>query len=514
MLIRKEEFLQESLAFTTHTTYNHPDNSEYGLSSLHQHQFIEIGYVESGIGTHRIWNESYPITAGDMYILNIAVPHGFFSLSSDEQLVIHSLYFDPHDIFGGEITEIGGNRFLFGLFLHNNFAVHLSLKPKQLRFVAHEFNEIGIETDEQQSDWADMIRSRITILLLTCKRYTEKSNEQQIYSEKKDTHLVTAVLRLIQEHFADPSFSLKNASEILYKSPSSISRSFYEVTGIHFSDYLCSFRMQQAASLALETELSNRDIALLCGYCNFNAFYKQFRQVIGLTPGEYRRQNKIDKHRQNHILYTKISDKLQQCKRSEVVELVAEALDEGLPADEILNKGLVHGMNAIGEKFRADEIFIPEVLAAAQAMNNSMEVLKPHLVEAGHEPIGRAVICTVKGDLHDIGKNLVKLMLESMGIECMDLGVDVDASTVVKAVKEYNAQLVCLSALLTTTMMAVKEVIDALTQAGIRDKVRVMIGGAPITQEFADSIGADCYTPDAVAASKEAKRLLLEMKKQ
>ncbi len=211
-------------------------------------------------------------------------------------------------------------------------------------------------------------------------------------------------------------------------------------------------------------------------------------------------------------IYTEISEKLQRGKAKDVAALVTQALEENLPAADILNEGLVVGMNIIGEKFRTNEVFVPEVLVAARAMNAGLKVLKPALTDAGVEPIGKAVICTVKGDMHDIGKNLVKMMIEGQGIECIDLGVDVDPAAIVAAVKENNAQLVCLSALLTTTMMGQKDVVEALKAEGIRENVRVMVGGAPITQEFAAEIGADCYTLDAASAAKEAVRLIGELK--
>ena len=216
----------------------------------------------------------------------------------------------------------------------------------------------------------------------------------------------------------------------------------------------------------------------------------------------------------SHPIYAEISEKLQRDKAKDVAALVTQALEENLPPEEILNEALVTGMNIIGEKFRTNEVFVPEVLVAARAMNSGLKILKPALSGAGVEPIGKAVICTVKGDMHDIGKNLVKMMIEGQGIECIDLGVDADPAAIVAAVKENNAQLICLSALLTTTMFGQKDVIDALKAEGIRDSVRVMVGGAPITQEFADEIGADCYTLDAASAAKEAKRLILEMKGQ
>ena len=211
-------------------------------------------------------------------------------------------------------------------------------------------------------------------------------------------------------------------------------------------------------------------------------------------------------------LLLEISEKLQRGKAKDVSALVTQALEENIAPETILNEGLVSGMNVIGDKFRNNEVFVPEVLVAARAMNAGLKILKPALSGAGVEPLGTAVICTVKGDMHDIGKNLVKMMIEGQGIACIDLGVDVDPQVIVDTVKQNDVQLVCLSALLTTTMHGQKDVIDALSTAGLRDKVRVMVGGAPITQEFANEIGADCYTLDAASAAKEAKRLILEMR--
>lgn len=204
-------------------------------------------------------------------------------------------------------------------------------------------------------------------------------------------------------------------------------------------------------------------------------------------------------------IYADISEKVQRGRAKDVAALVAQALEEGLAPDQILNEGLVAGMNVVGEKFKNNQVFVPEVLVAARAMNMGMKTLKPALSREGVEPLGKCVICTVKGDMHDIGKNLVKMMIEGQGIECVDLGVDVAPERVVEAVKESGAQIVALSALLTTTMYGQKDVIDALVAAGIRDQVKVMVGGAPVTQQFADEIGADCYTLDAASAAQAAR---------
>ena len=199
--------------------------------------------------------------------------------------------------------------------------------------------------------------------------------------------------------------------------------------------------------------------------------------------------------------YNEISDLLQRGKAKDIVVSVQKALETGAPPGDILEKGLMAGMNIVGDKFKKNEVFVPEVLIAARAMNKATEILKPHLAEAGVNPVGKAIICTVKGDLHDIGKNLVKMMIEGKGIEVKDLGVDCDAQKIVDTVKESGAKVVCLSALLTTTMMSQKEIIEALKSAGVRDSVKVMVGGAPVTQSFADEIGADAYTADAASAA-------------
>lgn len=201
---------------------------------------------------------------------------------------------------------------------------------------------------------------------------------------------------------------------------------------------------------------------------------------------------------------SEISEFVQMGKAKNVKELVKQALESGISAKNILNDALISGMLVIGEKFKNNQVYIPDVLISARAMNQAVAILKPYLTQEGVEPVGKAVICTVKGDLHDIGKNLVKMMLEGVGIECIDLGVDISGEQVARAVKESDAKLVCLSSLLTTTMSYQKEIIDTLTCAGIRDSVKVMVGGAPVTKEYADEIGADAYTKDAAEASEVA----------
>jgi len=202
-----------------------------------------------------------------------------------------------------------------------------------------------------------------------------------------------------------------------------------------------------------------------------------------------------------------IADALIKGQAPAVKELVQEAIDEGVAPGDILEQGLIAGMNVIGVRFKKNEVYVPEVLIAARAMHAGMDILKPLLAESGVQPKGVFAIGTVKGDLHDIGKNLVMMMMEGAGYRIIDLGVDVTPEKFVEAVRE-GADIIGLSALLTTTMPSMKLSIDALTAAGVRDSVKIMVGGAPLTQQYADEIGADGYAPDAASAVDIAKELI------
>lgn len=203
-------------------------------------------------------------------------------------------------------------------------------------------------------------------------------------------------------------------------------------------------------------------------------------------------------------IINEINENLQKGKAKIVAQLVQDALDAGIAPAEILNDGLLSGMNEIGEKFKNNEIFVPEVLVAARAMNKGTEILKPHLIAAGVEATGRVCIGTVQGDLHDIGKNLVKMMLEGKGLEVIDLGTDVSPETFVQTAIEKECQVICCSALLTTTMNVMADVVRKAEEAGIRDKVKIMVGGAPVNEAFCQKIGADLYTADAASAANAA----------
>ncbi len=204
--------------------------------------------------------------------------------------------------------------------------------------------------------------------------------------------------------------------------------------------------------------------------------------------------------------FEKISEAVQGGQAPEVKQHVQQAIDEGNDVNDVLD-ALLDGMSIIGKKFKNNEIFVPEVLIAARALNGGLDIVKPILTKSGIEPKGKAIIGTVEGDLHDIGKNLVKMMLVGAGLEITDLGVDVPAERFVEEAIEKNVQIICISALLTTTMDKMKEIIDVLENRGVRDQFTVMVGGAPVNAEFAEKIGADYYAADAATAAEIAQKL-------
>jgi 5-methyltetrahydrofolate--homocysteine methyltransferase len=207
-------------------------------------------------------------------------------------------------------------------------------------------------------------------------------------------------------------------------------------------------------------------------------------------------------------IFQEIASNLYDGEDEKVAGLVQQALDQGMAPDEILSGGLIAGMDEVGKDFKAGDLFVPEVLIAARAMQAGMSILRPLLAEGDLPSAGKYLIGTVKGDLHDIGKNLVKMMLEGAGFETIDLGTDVGPADFVAAVREHQPSLMGMSALLTTTMVNMKTTIEALEEAGLRDSVKIMVGGAPVTAAFAEEVGADSYAPDAATAVDVARSLV------
>ncbi len=207
--------------------------------------------------------------------------------------------------------------------------------------------------------------------------------------------------------------------------------------------------------------------------------------------------------------FQELSEAIQKGNAAGAKQLTTDLLAGKQSAGDILNKGLLDGMDKIGRRFKANEVYIPEVLIAARAMNQSMEILRPELVKAGVKPIGKMLLGTVKGDLHDIGKNLVKMMAQGAGMEVVDLGIDVSADKFLQGLKENpDARAIGMSALLTTTMTGMKDVVDRFQKEGVRNKVQFLVGGAPLTDQYAREIGADGYAPDAATAAEKLKAVM------
>jgi 5-methyltetrahydrofolate--homocysteine methyltransferase len=205
---------------------------------------------------------------------------------------------------------------------------------------------------------------------------------------------------------------------------------------------------------------------------------------------------------------SKISSCVIEGNMNNIQDLTNQALEEGISAKDILDQGLMPGMDHVGVEFKAGNMFVPEVLRSAKTMGSSMEILKPILAETGVEMIGKIILGTVKGDLHDIGKNLVGMMCEGAGFEVIDLGKDISPEQFVDAIKEYNPDIVGMSALLTTTMRTMESTIKSIEEAGLRDKVKIMVGGAPVTNDFAEKIGADAYASNAATAAEMATKFI------
>lgn len=212
-------------------------------------------------------------------------------------------------------------------------------------------------------------------------------------------------------------------------------------------------------------------------------------------------------------LYLQMQDDLYDGMKEEIPEQVKAALQKGQTPQQILDSGLVAGMDIVGVDFRDGILFVPEVLMAANAMKAGMEILRPLLTETGAERVGTAVVGTVKGDIHDIGKNLVAMMLEGAGFEVINLGINVDADKFIAAIKEHNPDIIGMSALLTTTMPYMKVVVDTLGEEGMREEIYVMVGGAPVTENFAREVGADAYGRDAAVSVEIAKRYMAKKNK-
>jgi len=478
---------------------------EGSIAELQSVDGIEIGLVVSGNGVFRMLGRSVPCSVGDIYILNSNVPHGYFITEEGEPLRIRRLTFSPAEWLEGELAVSEDAHFCYGVFSDNVLAAYAMLTPATQERVESYCDMIAIELSERREDWRFAVRANLDLLLITLSRYVNRAIKNIPSADEKDWGPVATAMFFVNENFDDCNLTLEAIANSLYISKSYLSKLFKRITGESFSDHLRNVRVTRACELLRGTDFTIEKIVLQCGLRDIPTFYRVFQSYTGITPNQYRLKFKNSTQGEKTMSILKeISENLQKGKAKVVKELVQQALDEGLKASDILTEGLLSGMNIVGEKFKNNEVYVPEVLVAARAMNMGTQILKPFLAESGVKAVGRVCIGTVQGDLHDIGKNLVKMMLEGKGFEVIDLGTDVSPEAFVNAAIEHDCQIICCSALLTTTMGVMEQVVAAATAAGIRDKVKIMVGGAPTNEAFANSIGADGYTVDAASAADMA----------
>ncbi|MBE6593920.1 MAG: helix-turn-helix domain-containing protein [Ruminococcaceae bacterium] len=491
-------------------TYSDVYTPELSFARLYTNDTIEISVICEGTGVHQISNRIIPCKEGDAFVVQANVHHGYFCSERGESLTVRRLTFSLDDWFSGEAVSPDSTRFCFGVFNEEAASSYAMLNSQTKKEIHALCDAIEREVDEKKSEWQECTKAHLTLLLVSLARYVNRAIKNVPVFPPKDWETMSGVLRIISERFGDSTLTLEDLSAALFVSRSHLSRLFGKLTGYSFSEYLKNVRLGSACELLRETELRVEEIVERCGLRDLPSFYKNFHAYANMTPSQYR--NKYNSHTKQKnekgekimIILSEISENLQKGKAKIVKEMVEAAIAEGCEPEAILNEGLLSGMNVIGEKFKNGEVYVPEVLVAARAMNMGVGVLKPHLVASGVKATGKVCIGTVQGDLHDIGKNLVKLMMEGKGLEVVDLGTDVAPETFVETAINEGCQVICCSALLTTTMDVMASVVKAAEAAGIRDKVKIMIGGAPISQDFCDKIGADCYTVDAASAADAA----------
>ena len=480
------------------------------VADLCSHEIIEIDLVVAGTGIHRVLNQAIPCKTGDIYITYSDTPHAFFAAEGGEALTVRRLWFDPADWFEGELSTPTSARFCYGVFSDSALTSYAMLTNRTQNEINGLFNAIICEVTEKRSEWYEAVKAHLANLLITVSRYVGDAIKSIPSFHPKEWGVVSAAIRSVMENFGNCELTLGTIADELYVSKSHLSRQFKQLTGEPFSDYLRTLRLNHACHLLRETRLTVEEIAQQCGLRDVPSFYKSFHLYKGITPHQYRvnkpggAQQANCQIRRPDVLIQEISERLQCGKAKEVTEASEHALDAGISAELILRDGLLHGMSIIGEKFKNGKVYVPEVLVTARAMNMGVQMLKPYLAAGGACTIGRVCIGTVQGDLHDIGKNLVKMMMEGKGLEVIDLGTDVPPEAFVRTAIEQHCQIICCSALLTTTMSVIGDVVRIATEAGIRDKVKILIGGAPINEEFCREIGADFYNSDAASAADTA----------
>ena len=483
---------------------------------LHTHASVEIGLVTAGSGVHLVLDQAIPCQVGDIFVTPSNIPHRYFVESEGDCLKVRRLRFSFDECAGAFDSDPEDLRTCYGIFGDGAISAYAMLNRSMTERVCELFDAIEREITDRKKRWREAVSDNLSLLLINIERYIDSSIKNKSSFTPKEWNIVLSAIQIMKNNLSDASLTQGSIAETLGVSATRLSRVFKELSGECFADYLRALRLDLACRLLRESEMTVEEIVAKCGLRDIPSFYKNFNVYVGKTPSEYRRSvirgdkiqnNKTSKEEKIMILFSEISENVQKGKSKVIKELVVQAIEEGSDPEKILNEGLLAGMSVIGEKFKNNEVYVPEVLVAARAMSTGVQILKPYLADGRVKATGKVCIGTVQGDLHDIGKNLVKMMMEGKGLEVIDLGTDVSPETFVNTAIEQNCQVICCSALLTTTMGVMGDVVKAAEAAGIRDKVKIMVGGAPVNEEYCRMIGADCYTVDAASAADAAVEL-------
>ena len=485
---------------------------KYAPRGVNLSNLVEISTVVSGNGIHRVLNREIPCKEGDLFIVNAEIPHGYFVSDEGEKLCARRILFDAGKWLEGDTAVVSSGGYCYGVFRENLLVSYAMLNTEARSEFDTRFSAIEHELEEKHDEWESAVGAHLSLLLISLGRYINDTIKNSYSSLSKEWNTVSNAISVIKESCSDSSLTLESIAARLFLSSSRLSRMFKEITGDSFSEYVRKLRLDRACKLLEHTEHTIEEIVSECGLRDIPSFYRAFNSYMGMTPNTYRIEKKLNQIKKSKgekimVILSEISVQLQAGKAKLVKEMVQQAIDEGVSPEIILKEGLLPGMNEVGEKFKNNEIFVPEVLIAARAMKQGADMLKPLLVQEGVPAAGKVCLGTVHGDLHDIGKNIVKMMLEGKGFEVIDLGTDVPAETFVKTAAEENCDIICCSALLTTTMGVMADVVKEAEAAGIRDKVKIMVGGAPVSEEFCKQIGADAYTSDAASCADLALEL-------
>ena len=490
-------------------------NDDVSFTELYSHRSVEISMVVGGSGIHRVLGQATPCKVGDIYILNSGIPHRYFAAEDGASLTVRRLLFDPHEWFDGEMVQPSSPGFCYGVFSENAISAYAMLTQGVLENIMSLCDSIAIELLEKKSEWRSAVKAHLSLLMISLGRYVNRSIKNIPNADPAEWNSIAAVLAMVKENYGDSNMTLESIADSFYVSKSHLSRLFKQFTGEAFSDYLRKVRLSGACAMLLDTDMTVDEIMRRCGMRDATSFYKAFGEYTGMTPNNYRKvhRNTSSESEDRSIKLSDISEALQNGKAKIVGRLVEEAIKSGVDPQRILNDGLLAGMSIVGDKFKNGKIYVPEVLVAARAMNVGMQTLKPYLAQENIANMGTVCIGTVQGDLHDIGKNLVKMMMEGKGLTVIDLGIDVPAEAFISAAIEHDCQIICCSALLTTTIGVIEDVVKEAEKAGIREKVKIMIGGAPVSEEFCRQIKADVYTEDAASAADAAVELCKNAKR-